>query len=131
MEVAMTPRRADPRTTGGRAVGVPSLPVRRVRKRDGRLVPFEAGQITDAVARAAREVGRADQALAEEVTRRVVEDLARRFGGRSPGVEDIQDAVEATLIAMGLPEGPPPTSSTGAGVPRRGRPSRSWGCVTS
>jgi ribonucleoside-diphosphate reductase alpha chain len=83
---------------------VSSPPFRRIRKRDGRLVAFQAAEIVDAVVRAGREVGRGDHALAEEVTRRVVDDLAMRFDGRSPGVEDIQDAVEATLIGLGLPE---------------------------
>ncbi len=79
-------------------------PFVRVRKRDGRLVPFQTSLITEAVFRAAREVGRPDRSLAEEVTRRVVAELAARVDGRPPAVEEIQDCVEAVLMSMGLPD---------------------------
>lgn len=75
---------------------------RRVRKRDGRVVPFDSRPITEAVARAAREVGRPEPDLAAEATRRAVQELAARFGRRTPGIEDVQDAVERALMAMGL-----------------------------
>jgi len=79
-------------------------PFDRVRKRDGRLVPFDAERITPAVFRAARETGMPDRDLAERATAFAVEDLATRFDGRPPGIEDIQDAVERALMGMGRPE---------------------------
>ena len=75
-----------------------------VRKRDGRLVAFDAERIAEAIFRAAREAGRPDRALAAEVTRLAVEDLAGRVDGRPPRVEEIQDSVERALMSMGLPE---------------------------
>ena len=79
-------------------------PFERVRKRDGRLVPFDAERITEAVFRAAREAGRPDRALAQEATRLAVADLAKRFRGRAPGIEAIQDAVERALMDLGVPD---------------------------
>jgi len=74
----------------------------RVRKRDGTVVRFDSRPIEEAIFRAAREVGRPERVLAAEATRRVVADLAQRFGRRVPGIEDVQDAVERALMAMGL-----------------------------
>lgn len=88
-------------TTGGGGV---RAPFERVRKRDDRLVPFDAERITEAVFRAAREAGRPDRALAEEATGLAVADLRKRFDGRPPGIEAIQDSVERALMDMGLPD---------------------------
>jgi ribonucleoside-diphosphate reductase alpha chain len=81
-----------------------SAPIDHVRKRDGRLVPFDPERITVALFRAARESGRPDRALAEQATQLAVEDLEQRFDGRPPGIEEIQDAAEAALMRMGLPD---------------------------
>jgi ribonucleoside-diphosphate reductase alpha chain len=75
-----------------------------VRKRDGRLVPFDADRITEAIFRAAREAGTPDRHLAEDATRRALDDLEQHFDGQPPGVEDVQDSVERALMAMGLSE---------------------------
>ena len=79
-------------------------PFNRVRKRDGRLVPFDAERITRAIFRAARETGIPDRDLAERATELAVGDLTTSFDGRPPGIEDIQDAVERALMGMGRPE---------------------------
>jgi ribonucleoside-diphosphate reductase alpha chain len=79
-----------------------ALPAR-VRKRDGRVVRFQRRRIEEAILRAAREVARPDaEALAARACERVLADLAQRFGRRTPGIEDIQDAVERALMAMDL-----------------------------
>ncbi|MFV1958594.1 MAG: ATP cone domain-containing protein, partial [Planctomycetota bacterium] len=54
--------------------------IRQVRKRDGRLVPFQREKIADAIFRAARSVGGENRFLAEELAGVVMADLARRLG---------------------------------------------------
>jgi len=71
---------------------------RRVRRRDGAVVPFDPARIEAAVSRAAAEAGHRDQALAATVSA----GLAARSGRRPPGVEDVQDAVEHALTAGGF-----------------------------
>jgi ribonucleoside-diphosphate reductase alpha chain len=75
---------------------------RRVRSRDGTYRSFDAQRITDAIARAAREVRVDDPQVPVAVTDRVVRELGGRGG--VPTVEQIQDAVETTLVAAGYQE---------------------------
>jgi ribonucleoside-diphosphate reductase alpha chain len=75
-----------------------------VKKRDGSTVPFDASKIEHALARAAFDVlGRQDRA--DEIARRmkalVIDRLAQVYQGKTPGVEDIQDAIEAVLMEEG------------------------------
>lgn len=73
-----------------------------IRKRDGRIVPFEANKITQAIFAAARAVGGEDYALAEHITSEVINYLAtRKLPGVIPSVEEIQDVVEKVLIERG------------------------------
>ncbi len=73
-----------------------------VRRRDGRLVPFDPGRIEAAIARAAREAGHRDPGVPGGVARSVVDALARRPRAKVATVEEIQDLVEARLVAAGL-----------------------------
>lgn len=75
---------------------------RAVRTRDGRVIPFDEHRIRAAVERAVGEVGRRDAALPRRITRDAVADLTERFPRSTPGVEDVQDAVERALMAAGL-----------------------------
>lgn len=86
--------------SGTRARAVP----RRLRRRDGAVVGFDAARIQAAVRRAAAEAGCRDHGLAASVAAEVSGGLAARFGHRAPGVEDVQDAVEQALKARGLTE---------------------------
>ncbi|MDH7563830.1 MAG: ribonucleoside triphosphate reductase [Candidatus Bathyarchaeota archaeon] len=73
-----------------------------VRKRDGRLEPFDQERITTAVWKAAKAVGGKDRETAKRISNRVVEELRRRFGEDGvPTVEEIQDIVEKMLIEEG------------------------------
>ena len=74
--------------------------IRQVRKRDGRLVPFERAKIADAIFRAARSMGGEDRFLAEELAGVVVASLERKELG-APSIEDVQDVVERVLIETG------------------------------
>ncbi|MEM0049144.1 MAG: ribonucleoside triphosphate reductase [Candidatus Bathyarchaeia archaeon] len=76
--------------------------MRYVRKRDGRLEPFDQERITNAIWKAAKAVGGKDKELARRLSDKVVEELERRFGEDGvPTVEEIQDIIEKVLIENG------------------------------
>lgn len=73
-----------------------------VRKRDGRLEPFDQGRITNAIWKAAKAVGGRDREQAMKISNSVLAELYRRFGEDGvPTVEEIQDIVEKMLIENG------------------------------
>ncbi len=76
--------------------------MRYVRKRDGRLEPFDQNRITNAIWKAAKAVGGRDKELAKRLSDEVVRELEKRFGEDGvPTVEEIQDMVEKVLIENG------------------------------
>jgi ribonucleoside-triphosphate reductase len=73
-----------------------------VRKRDGKLEPFNQERITIAVWKAAKAVGGKDREQAKRVSDQVMAELKNRFGEDGcPTVEEIQDIVEKMLIENG------------------------------
>lgn len=77
-----------------------------IKKRDGRLAPFNEDRITRAIYLAAQAVAdrtgeQADYRIAEGLTSQVVRSLAEKFSGQIPGVEDVQDEVVKILIETG------------------------------
>ena len=77
------------------------MEIKEVRKRDGRIVPFEQERITNAINKAFMAKGYSlDTAklLSKSLSDKVVEKLGKRFEGEIPEIEDIQDLVESTLI---------------------------------
>jgi len=52
---------------------------KQIRKRDGRLVPFDDIKITDAIFQAAKAEGGNDRSLAEELTKEVLVKLGRKI----------------------------------------------------
>jgi len=78
-----------------------NMSVKEVRKRDGRVVPFEKKKITDAIFKAAQAVGGKDRRTAERLADEVVKILDEKYAETTPGVEDIQDVVEKVLIEWG------------------------------
>jgi ribonucleoside-triphosphate reductase len=73
-----------------------------VRKRDGKLEPFDPDRITVAVWKAAKAVGGRDREQAKKIGSQVVAELQSRFGEDGcPTVEEIQDLVEKMLIENG------------------------------
>lgn len=72
-----------------------------IRKRDGRLMEFNEGKITDAIFKAAQAVGGEDRTLAMELTLEVLKLLRQEFGDELFTVEDVQDSVEKILIEKG------------------------------
>lgn len=77
------------------------MPIKSVRKRDGRIVPFDKTKITDAIFKAAEAIGGSDRKLADELADTVVRFLEREHAAQIPGIEDIQDMVEKVLIETG------------------------------
>jgi len=73
-----------------------------VRKRDGRLEPFDQERITNAIWKAAKAVGGKDREQAGGISDQVLAELKTRFGEDGvPTVEEIQDLVEKVLIENG------------------------------
>lgn len=72
-----------------------------VKKRDGRLVPFDKQKIADAIFKAAQSVGGQDKYLAEDLAEVVSMYLVKEYKKDVPAVEDIQDIVERVLIKTG------------------------------
>lgn len=69
-------------------------------KRDGRKVPFNLQKIADAIFKAAASVGGSDHETALALAVKACEYLESN-GNTTPSVEDIQNAVEKTLIEEG------------------------------
>ncbi len=75
------------------------LTVRRIKKRDGRIVDFNQQKIATAILKAMRAVGEADEPKAKSLSEQVTQLLEKRFDGHTvPSVEEIQDIVEEVLI---------------------------------
>lgn len=85
---------------------VMSSKFKEVKKRDGRVVPFDQGRITEAIQKAMNAAGEGDLSKdPERVSDSVVSELNRRYSSeRVPTVEEIQDAVEESLILMDFPK---------------------------
>jgi len=73
-----------------------------IRKRDGRLAPFEKEKIREAIEKAVRSVGGTDMEKAGSITGQVVGILQVIYkNDRVPTVENVQDLVEKILIENG------------------------------
>lgn len=73
--------------------------VKRVQKRDGRLVLFDESKITESIFKAVKAVGQDDYNKAKNLSSKVVSILEIFFkGGVIPTIEMIQDLVEKVLI---------------------------------
>lgn len=73
----------------------------KVKKRDGRIAPFQKEKIEEAIFKAAKAVGGKDRETARKLADRVVHRLKKKFGTKIPTVEQIQDEVEKELIESG------------------------------
>jgi len=75
------------------------LSVRKIKKRDGRIVDFNQDKIFTAISKAMRAVGELNKEKAETMAQQVTQVLNKRFDGHTvPSVEEIQDIVEEVLI---------------------------------
>ena len=80
---------------------VPSR-VKQVKKRDGRVLPFDEEKIVEAIWKAAQSVGGKDRVMAAGLAKEVVRLVNAKFDEKNaPGIEDIQDLVEKVLVENG------------------------------
>jgi len=70
----------------------------KVRKRDGRVVPFSKNKIINAIYRAFLSVEKDDKEAVKKIADRVVKELEKKYDGEIVHVEEIQDIVEQILI---------------------------------
>lgn len=71
----------------------------KVRKRDGRIAPFDESKIINAISKAMKVTGEDNGVKAEKVAKKVVEKLQIKYrSGGVPAIEEIQDVVEEELI---------------------------------
>jgi ribonucleoside-triphosphate reductase len=76
--------------------------IRKIRKRDGKIVDFNPLKITNAIWKAAQAVGGKDYKKSIELTDNVIQRLEKELKkGEIPTVEQVQDIVEKTLIEKG------------------------------
>lgn len=71
-------------------------------KRDGRIAQFERAKISEAIYKAMHAVGHGEMQDAERVFDRVYGILENNFKDKRPTVEQIQDAVELSLMQEGF-----------------------------
>ncbi|HOV14727.1 MAG TPA: anaerobic ribonucleoside-triphosphate reductase, partial [Spirochaetota bacterium] len=79
-----------------------SFVVKHVVKRDGQLEIYDREKIYDAIAKAAKEVGKFDNDLVQRLTllteKKLEEFMLARHKNSAPAIEEIQDMVETALI---------------------------------
>jgi len=75
--------------------------ITKIKKRDGREVPFNIEKIANAIFKAAGAVGGNDYNTALSLAEKVAEYVEEVLGKKVPAVEEIQDAVEKVLIETG------------------------------
>ena len=81
---------------------VKRTPVKKIRKRSGRIVPFEKEKIALAIGKAGKATGEFGQDEAKRLATFVYRLLNKEFNGfKIPKVEEIQDVVERVLMKKG------------------------------
>jgi len=76
--------------------------IKKIKKRDSRIVDFDVNKIAEAIWKAAQAVGVDDKTLALKLTGQIVQHLEDELKpGEVPSVEQVQDLVEKTLIENG------------------------------
>ena len=78
-----------------------SFMITKIKKRDGREVPFNIEKITNAIFKATKAAGQEDYDLAMILADKVVQRLHEDPNKAIPTVEEIQDIVEKVLIEEG------------------------------
>ncbi|MFH1598408.1 MAG: vitamin B12-dependent ribonucleotide reductase [Patescibacteria group bacterium] len=73
--------------------------ITQIRKRDGRVVPFDQKKVYEAIRKATIGVGKENKSQAKKLSKQVTELMKERYqGGVIPTVENVQDVVEEILI---------------------------------
>ena len=71
----------------------------KIRKRDGKIVQFDAEKITNAIAKAGTATGEFDGKIAQKLTLKVLNLAQQAITHTMPTVEEIQDIVEEILLS--------------------------------
>ena len=80
------------------------IKIKKIIKRDGRVVDFDRTKIENAIWKAIKATGGTDRELARRLSYQVVEILEKTLKpGEIPTVEGVQDIVERVLMDNGLP----------------------------
>ena len=78
------------------------MPVEKIRRRDGEVIPFDRTRIERAIELACDSIAITDKSFIPTVTDEVIKDIERVYSeifvNRVPTVEDIQDIVERELV---------------------------------
>ncbi|OHA06415.1 MAG: ribonucleoside-triphosphate reductase [Candidatus Sungbacteria bacterium RIFCSPLOWO2_01_FULL_47_10] len=84
----------------------PKTPFKQVKKRDGRIVPFDSGRIRNAVYRAMEATKEGNLTRdPERIRERVLRELSKKYpSSHIPSIEEIQDVVEQALIMLDFPK---------------------------
>jgi ribonucleoside-diphosphate reductase alpha chain len=73
--------------------------IKSIRKRDGKIVPFDQKKIINAIYKASVAVGEPNWSLAENLSKEVIRRLNKKLKKNNiPSVEEVQDTVEQILI---------------------------------
>jgi len=72
---------------------------KKIRKRDGRYVKFNASKITDAIAKAGAATGELESNVALKLTIKALNLAEKLFDGKIMTVEEVQDIVEEVLLS--------------------------------
>ena len=73
--------------------------ISKIRKRDGRVAPFDQKKIYEAIHKATIGLGKENRSLAKKLAKEVAETMAQKYSGKDiPTVENVQDTVEEVLI---------------------------------
>ena len=75
--------------------------IKKIIKRDGRMVDYDVEKIAEAIFKAAQVLGGKDRDMAKYLARQTEVYLLERCHTATPSVEQIQDAVEKVLIENG------------------------------
>ncbi len=71
----------------------------KVRKRDGKIVPFDENKVVTAILKAGMATGEFGEVDAKKLAKKVTDKLPERVRRKIPTVEEIQDVVEEVLLA--------------------------------
>ena len=71
---------------------------KKIRKRDGKIVPFTLSKIVSAIGKAGKATGEFGEDVAHALSELVLDRAMKKMGKRVPTVEEIQDIVEEVLI---------------------------------
>ena len=75
--------------------------IKKVQKRDGRIVDFDQERITNAIFKAAQAAGGKNRKLSKKLSDKVVCILEEKYPDKIPHVEEVQDVVEKVLTENG------------------------------